>query len=122
MTIDFESINQAVLRDVANGLHNGTAQLAPKSGAKDMSSPMGAEMNDASVRPEGLPEPGNAFALFVDDDELRRRSIPKWAAIVPRRGARCRTARFPQNSPVMGWPVLARGAGVARLRQWGGKN
>ena len=38
MTIDFESINQAVLRDVANGLHNGTAQLAPKSGAKDMSS------------------------------------------------------------------------------------
>jgi hypothetical protein len=34
-------------------------------------------MNDRSVRAEDLLERGNVFALFVDDDELRRRINPK---------------------------------------------
>jgi hypothetical protein len=33
-------------------------------------------MNDRSVRAEELLEGGSVFALFIDDDELRRRINP----------------------------------------------
>ena len=58
------------------------------------------------------PEP----ALFVTDDELHQlNGAAPWAGPIPRgvEGLRGERPTFPQNPPVVAWPVSARGARLA---------
>jgi hypothetical protein len=67
-------------------------------------------MNDRSVRAEDLLEQDDVFALFVDDDELRRRINPKMGR--DRFRAVVRTAEqrgFPKINPLWRgryWPAV----------------
>jgi hypothetical protein len=67
-------------------------------------------MNDRSVRTEGGLEPGCTFALFVDDDELRRRINPKMGRDRFRAAVRAAEQRgFPKIHPLWSgryWPAV----------------
>jgi hypothetical protein len=67
-------------------------------------------MNDRSVRAEDLLERGDVFALFVDDDELRRRINPKMGRDRFRAVVRAAEQRgFPKVHPLWSgryWPAV----------------
>jgi hypothetical protein len=67
-------------------------------------------MNDRSVRTEDLLEHGSASALFVDDDELRRRINPKMGRDRFHAAVRAAEQRgFPKKHPLWSgryWPAV----------------
>jgi len=71
---------------------------------------MGTEMNDRTVRTENVPERGCTFALFVDDDELRRRINPKMGRDRFRAAVQAAELRgFPKIHPLWRgryWPAV----------------
>lgn len=67
-------------------------------------------MNDQTVRSEDVLEGGRSIALFVDDDELRRRINPKMGRDRFRAAVRAAELRsFPKIHPLWGgryWPAV----------------
>jgi hypothetical protein len=71
---------------------------------------MTAETNDQSLCAKDLLERGGAVAVFVDDDELRRRINPKMGRVRFRAAVRAAEQRgFPKIHPLWSgryWPAV----------------
>ena len=78
--------------------------------ANHINAPTGAERANDRVATQGALEQGGAFALFVDDDELRRRINPKMGRDRFRAAVRAAEQRgFPKIHPLWSgryWPAV----------------